>query len=478
MRFQPTHLSAGSLPAAASPRGLRQDRGRFSAFTAVTKPDLLAWAAIGVALSYVWRIHDIIAPLGPLQFPSLVSLLALWLYANDPDPRRAMRLMSPHKIFRIVAFLGVLTVLSVPTSVHDGASFRFITGDLWKNLLLLVVLAGAVRSFDDIRRFCLAMLTGGFIFGMHAYFNGYIGWDGRLAGMPYYDANDVGMILVGMMPLSLYFLTRGKSPIVKLMALVSLPLFLQVTILTGSRGAFLGMISVGLYFLFGFSSLKWSTRILAICSAVAVIVAVGSEQYWETINTLLNPQDDYNWSGQSETGRMEVWKRGMGYMLTHPLTGVGVNAFPMAEGTLSPFAQQSEFGVGFKWSAAHNSFVQIGAELGVFVLIAFTLLQVRCYFAARRILPKRRPGQPATDLEALGHALAGVVVSYVVCGFFLSQAYGAYSFAIYGLILGLTKVPVLAGADGSAAAAPAQGRRMRSWHPAGVGAGTVSRAVR
>ena len=99
-------------------------------------------------------------------------------------------------------------------------------------------------------------------------------------------------------------------------------------------------------------------------------------------------------------------------------------------------------------------------------MLAFVWLQIRCFFVARTVGPKRQPGQPASDLEALGHALAGVVVAYVVCGFFLSQAYGAYSFAVYGLVLGLAKVTILAQ---QGAAAPAGGpRRARArggWRP-------------
>jgi O-antigen ligase len=437
-------VSPGSLPAAPSAGRNRLGRAR-AAVARVPKADLLIYAISGVALSYVWRVHQIVPLLGPLQFPTLISLLALWLFVSDVDPRRKVRKLK-HPITRIVLFICVLTVLSVPTSIHDGASFRFLVDDLWKNILLMVVLAGSVRCFRDIERLAFAMLIGGVIFTQHAYFNGYIGWDGRLAGMPYYDPNDAGMVVVGMLPLSLYFVTRGKSIAVKILALISLPLFLQVTILTGSRGAFLGMISLALYFLLGFTSVKWVTRAAVIGAAVAGLMAVGSEQYWETMNTLLHPSQDYNWSGQSDTGRMEVWKRGMGYMRGRPLTGVGVNAFQMAEGTLSPQAQLQDYGVGFKWSTAHNSFVQIGAELGVFGLIAFTLLQFVCFFTARTAFKRRRRArEPASDGEALGQAFAGVVVIYVVCGFFLSQAYGAFSFAMYGLVAGLAKASVLEG---------------------------------
>jgi O-antigen ligase len=407
--------------------------------SSTTKADILIYTAIGVALSYIWRIHDLVPILGALQFTSVISVLAIALYVNDGDPRRRLRTLS-HPITTIVAILGVLTVLSVPTSVHDGSSFRFLTEDLWKNLLLAVVIAGSVRSFEDVERLSFGMLAGGFMFALYAYFEGYVGWDGRLAGMPYHDANDTGMILLGMIPLSVYFLTRSRSRLARIFALISLPLFLKIVVLTGSRGAFLGLTALGIYFLFGFKSLSARTRCLAVLAAVTMVVLAGSDQYLEMINTLLNPSQDYNWSGQSETGRMEVWKRGIGYMLTHPLTGIGVNAFPVAEGTLSPQSQLHEFGIGFKWSTAHNSFVQIGAELGVFGLIAFTTLQARCYLTARRVMPQPRPSGRPSDPVALGHALGGLVVVYVVCGFFLSQAYGAYSFAMYGLIMGLAKV--------------------------------------
>jgi O-antigen ligase len=244
-------------------------------------------------------------------------------------------------------------------------------------------------------------------------------------------------------------------------AVLSLALFLLVIIKTGSRGAFLGLIAMGLYFLFKFNALAKKTRIIAVAAGVAALIAVGGEQYWSMMATLLNPQDDYNWSGGSDSGRMETWRRGMGYMFSHPILGVGVAAYPVAEGVLSPIADRQAVGIGVKWGAAHNSFVQVGAEIGVFGLILFCMLVFNAYRTARAagapVYPTARP----PDEQVLGQALAGAVIGYLVCGFFLSQAYSAYMFTLYGMIMGLTRVaPLAASIPAAAGSAPVRSRRV------------------
>src|SRR5207247_11224361 len=41
------------------------------------------------------------------------------------------------------------------------------------------------------------------------------------------------------------------------------------------------------------------------------------------------------------------------------------------EGTISPLARLQERGRGVRWGAAHNTFIQVGAELGVPGLLLF-----------------------------------------------------------------------------------------------------------
>jgi O-antigen ligase len=161
---------------------------------------------------------------------------------------------------------------------------------------------------------------------------------------------------------------------------------------------------------------------------------------------------------------MDIWKRGLGYMVTHPLLGVGASAFSSAEGTLAPQAARQQRGIGFKWSEAHNSFIEIGAELGVLGLVLFVSLLAAGF---RTLAPIRRgpQGPPAF----LAQALTASLLSYAVSGFFLSAAYWAYLYALLGMIVGLAKVVAPAAARPPTSPRAARERRQRAI--AGFGGG-------
>lgn len=402
--------------------------------------DLLTLALSACILTYVWRVQDLYPIFATVKLPMLASLAALMLYVIDSTPRRCLAGVK-HPITTAASAILVLAVLSVPGSVYQGLSFRFIVDDLGKNFLVFVILAASIRSFRDVRRFAAVILGGGVLYAWYVYTQVSVGISGRLGNLVYYDANDVGMLLVSTLPIGLFFVLRGSSNKTRVAALAALFLFMLVIIKTGSRGAFIGLVGTAAYILFSFKSVAARWRIGIVTAGVAGMMLAGGEQYWALMSTLLNPTEDYNWSGGAESGRMEVWKRGMGYMLQNPMTGVGVDAFPVAEGMISELADRQQYGIGLKWSAAHNSFVQAGAELGIFGLIAYCLLLLRAFRTARG---PRRPRTSATmkasDEDLMGQALAGSVVGYAVTAFFLSQAYAAYAFVLYALIVGLDRV--------------------------------------
>ena len=121
---------------------------------------------------------------------------------------------------------------------------------------------------------------------------------------------------------------------------------------------------------------------------------------------------------------MEVWKRGVGYMLRRPVLGVGADNFYVAEGTLSERGRQQQFGRGFKWSAAHNSFVQIGAELGIPGLVAFIAMLIVAFRTGLRSSARSHDPDSLTQ-HALGQAFAATVIGYVVTAF--NESYAADS---------------------------------------------------
>lgn len=405
--------------------------------TATTRSgDLLIYVLVAALLGHVWRLQDLFGILAKLKFVAIVSLAALSLYIIDSDPRRSLgRIKGP--ILKYVLAIFVLMIISVPGSVYPGLSFNFVLQDHSKTLLLLLLLAGAVRTLHDVDLLLWGQVLGVAIYSTYVLAFVDVGMSGRLGDLAYYDANDLGMLIVCTIPVVIYFVKNGNGWVQRLLALGLLPLLLKTIIKTGSRGAFLGFAAVLFFMVFTFRAFPRRVRYGTAAALIALMVFTAGETYWESMRTLLDPQQDYNWSGNADEGRMEIWKRGIGYMLRYPV-GVGANAFPVAEGMISPLAGRQDYGIGLKWSAAHNSFVQIGAELGGLGLILFVVLLATLFKFCWRL--DRTKAMAYRSETGLGQVLCASLVGYLVVGFFLSQAYAPFLYSTIGIVLGIAKV--------------------------------------
>jgi O-antigen ligase len=137
---------------------------------------------------------------------------------------------------------------------------------------------------------------------------------------------------------------------------------------------------------------------------------------------------------------MQIWSRGIGYMMGNPLLGVGPNNFQSAEGTLSLLAERQQYGIGVRWNAAHNSFVQIGAELGLPGLALFIALIASTFAALRRSGRAEAAMVRTAERPPLTPALTGSLIGFVVGAFFLSLAYSEMLYTLVALAVGLHKV--------------------------------------
>lgn len=398
-------------------------------------------AAIGMmALTFVWRVQDQFPLLGKASPALLATGAGVVLYMFNTDRRRALgQLRSP--IVPYLIWIPILMVLTIPGSLWPGNSVRFLYQDFGLTLTFAALTALAIRSRRDVERFALLHIFGAMLYCVIVLSRGRVTFDGRIAGLRYYDANDLGLILVMTLPLTVYFLRKETRTWERWVALAALGLLVLSVVKTGSRGAFIGFVVVMGYILFQFKAIKKRTRITAAVVGVVVMGVVGSEAYWTRIHTLLRPQEDYNASDNNLAGRKAVWKRGLGYMAKRPLLGVGVRCYSQAEGMLSEVGiARAAQGLGFKWSAAHNSFIEMGAENGIPALVLFITAIAVSIRTLVRIRKRAPPGSPITADAALGQALIGALLGYCVSGFFLSQAYSAYLYSLFGMAIGLSKL--------------------------------------
>jgi O-antigen ligase len=93
-------------------------------------------------------------------------------------------------------------------------------------------------------------------------------------------------------------------------------------------------------------------------------LVIAPDSFRDRMLALARGEADYNQT--SEDGRIAIWKRGISYGLADPVFGVGPGTFITRDGI-----GKADLGLTGKWSAAHNTYVQAFAEVGLPGLFLF-----------------------------------------------------------------------------------------------------------
>jgi O-antigen ligase len=378
------------------------------------------------------------------------------------------------------ALIGLLLLacLSALFGLSFGASAQFIIDVYSRVIILYFLIVIAIRGVDDLKFFAWAYVASCGILAYYALmvFDLRGGGDqlARLGGIYSYDSNDIGCILMTGLPLAILLFQTSKTVGRVVSGLTLLGIGATVA-LSGSRGTFLGLCVVGGCLLFlvpGVSAVKRISLLVTVGTGLAIFAPAG---YWEQMTTILEPKADYNWTDYY--GRRETAKRAFGYMLGSPAFGVGINNFSRAEGTISNRAQNWEYvsgpGIANKWRAAHNSYLQAGAELGVPGLILWTSLLFGGIVGLRRLWKRIGPswarGDPDRQFVYLAILYLRIsIIGFAATSFFVSFAWIDPVYIMIALVVGIYSC-----VDGASRRAP-QPRIVRpvprDWRIAGRGA--------
>ncbi len=356
----------------AVPRGLAvpangAPAARSSAASFRVKKDPLRVTLFFLVIISVSRIHQQFPALAVFRPAMTLALFALGYAFLKP------KLLSGDKWFRlwparVVIGMGIMACLSVLFGISMGRAGKFVIDDYSKTLimcfLLMATIAGAKQLYLYIWAYVIAsgllVWMSLFVFGMSkAGANDIM----RLSGGYKYDANDIGVVVLVGLGLSLLTLQTSRfwGKVISLVILAGI----GVTIAkTGSRGAFVGLMGEGAALLICLHSVPILKRVVFMAITAGALALAAPPGYWNQMGTIFSPKKDYNWDAYS--GRRQLAKRGVGYMMMYPIFGIGVNNFPMAEGTLAEHAKNLRAtDAGIKWSVAHNSYLEAGAEMGI-----------------------------------------------------------------------------------------------------------------
>ena len=246
---------------------------------------------------------------------------------------------------------------------------------------------------------------------------------GRIEG-PIGAANQYGTLLAFLLPLSIATMP-DRRPVARLLWRLGILTFAILLIGTGSRGAFVAIISgsmAAVFYLREYMDLRVVARV-AIAGLLTVIVLISAFLVFNP--EFLQSLFDKTATGDLESassGRWAIWGAAFGVMLEAPysfLVGYGWNTFDTS-------------GI---WKSAHSEYVNRYFELGVIGLSAFIYLLWSIIQNARR------------SLRSAGTDTARLIVSFVFAMFILAinvifvMPYTAWSFIwlIIGLMMGIQR---------------------------------------
>jgi O-antigen ligase len=451
MNLSPLSASPAQLCVSTPASALRvpaESRAR-EASRSDLKWDLLLVCVAGYVLTAVGRVHQLFPALGVLRPAMLTGLLAIVLFWFDRyEIRRARHLFTPPTKFLLALLCWMM--LSVTGALVPGASFELVVDNFLKTVLMYLVVAGSVRTTRDVERLAMIYLAAAAVYSIVVVtrFEVGIGNDWRLGRLYYYDANDFATFAVTAMPIGLYFLHASRRTLGRALAALALVVLALAFVRAGSRGGFIALAAVAGFVVLRYTGVALRWRMCAAAIVTLVVMGTASDRYWEQMSTILS-DTDYNRT--HESGRLQIWRRGVGYMLGNPVFGVGPQNFQAAEGMLSAFHDRQRLDIGVRWNAAHNSFIQIGAELGIPGLVMFVAF-IAASFGLLRRASRRGADSVDTRHRALTQALMAALIGFVVGACFLSLAYSEMLYTLAALAAGIHKVMMMPDAGASTVA--------------------------
>jgi O-antigen ligase len=263
---------------------------------------------------------------------------------------------------------------------------------------------------------------------------------GNLFGNP----NDMAIHLITMMPIAVAFLFSSRGVHRKLGYAACVALLLGGTMVTYSRGGFLGLVGAGavLAWKFGRRNRLAVMGLLAVATVLLVAFAPGG--YGMRLLSIFD--SSYDPFG-SASARRELLIRSFKIAINNPLLGIGMNNFHI---------------VSIREAVSHNSYAQVAAEMGLGAMVIYTMFIVAPLRRLRRVERATFAVRRDSRFYYLSAGLQASLVAYLIGSFFGSIAYQWYIYYLVGYAVALRRIYAVESAEGAGsgtAEAPSAGRR-------------------
>ena len=359
----------------------------------------LDWAALAVVTAAVFE--DYLA----LIDPSITKGLALLLVGAWLVRRGWRRLYEGPRSAVLVAGMAFLAAVLLAALVHNNGSAGLDVVTRYVGFLaVLGVLVDTMRgglSPTRVARAFVLSCTGAAVCGLVAYA---LDVDRRVGG-PIGDPNDFAFFLVAALPLSLVLRRFARRPWLYDLASGVLVVAAFGTLSRGSFVALAVMLVVAL--VTGAISAR-ATLVALVGATTVVVIAIGA------MPSLVGESLDQKAAVADEnvTERLQLWDAASNMTLDSPVVGLGPGSYALFH---DDYRDRMPDDATEQLDVAHNTYLEIAAELGLVGLAAWVVLLGTALLGVRRRFRR--------DHDSLSGAVLVSLVGAAVGSLFVTEQY-------------------------------------------------------
>jgi O-antigen ligase len=412
---------------------------------AMPVPTAVEKLAFGCNMIFLFLITSRLIELGP---PSLHLMLILAAIAG------LLAMLSGNLWKTITSPLGVLFLcltawfaLTVLLSVWRGGSAQVFEDEWLKAVCTFFLLASVTvtsrQAIQAIRVTAWALLASGVLalgVGQAAGGRLYLPFGGTFTNPNYLAA----AMCMGL--LFWWFVVHNpkERKLSRMIGIAALAVSIVVIVETGSRGALLALLVTVPFVIMQYSMANrlrvGVVLVLMLLLGFMFAPGLAVERFALLFEPDQQPTSEAELRVQQEAegskqNRLDLLKRSLQITAQHPLMGVGIGMFAVAESNIA-----AGEGVPAMWHGTHNTYTQLSSETGITGLVLFVAVLVMDWRAMRALRKDARlalhPNAP--QIQAAATALWLVLLNTICYGFFDYFAYSSTIPIISGLIFALS----------------------------------------
>lgn len=365
------------------------------------------------------RPQDIVPLFGLIRPAMLTTIVLLFFIAKNFHYIRTLQ----SKQLTLIWYFILLTAVLIPFARNNFHAYKTTITMMLFMPFILSVIANS-NSTKELKKIFFFVILFMVFQAQNAVFHA-----GRGTGGQFFDENDLSLFVNTWLPFCYVFMMSEKKITMKLFYAATLVLGIGATVVSFSRGGFLGMIAM--FFVFWLTSSK--KVVTLIC--VIIVMGVGSffvgEKYKDEMKTSTN--------SSSGTGRerIESWKAGWNMFLHNPL-GVGGNNYQVR----FPEYQSDYFKRGMWGRVAHSLWFTLIPELGlvgIFIYFKIVYLNVRDVFLFKKY-SKQLCTEDGKFFMNLSTAFMASFAGFFISATFISVLYYSHFWFLTAFVIATRRV--------------------------------------